>query len=151
MSENNLPVSGKDDQPNNSGIVMDRPVSDPGIEEHIPRHSDTDKAAGDFAARQVITCFALAPVFALAFIVVYFAVPKAWTIDLGTVFHANAQHTLLGLTLGIAIMLIGVGTVQWAREIMVDTEISEERHPAASSEEDRREVLEVFDKGAAES
>lgn len=150
MSDNNLPVQGQDDRAR-GGIVTDHPVSDPGLEEHIPRHSDTDKAAGDHAARQVVACFALAPLFALAFIVVYFAVPGDLNIDLGSVFHANAQHTLLGLTLGIAIMLIGVGAVQWAREIMVDNEISEERHPVVSSDEDRREVLELFDQGAAES
>ncbi|GAA2100705.1 Rieske 2Fe-2S domain-containing protein [Microlunatus panaciterrae] len=126
------------------------PVPNPGLEEHLPRLTDVDEKAGKRAERQVATMFGLVPLLAIAFVVIYFAVPKDLAIDFGPL-HANALHTLLGLTLGAAILLIGIGAVQWARQLMGDVEISEDRHPAASSEEARAATLAEFDKGVAES
>lgn len=125
-------------------------VPDPGLEEHIPRLSDVSEAAGARAARQVTLCFALVPVLAIAFVVVYFAVPKDLAIDFGPL-HSMAQHTLLGLTLGLAILLIGVGAVQWARQVMSDEELVDVRHAGRSSDEDRKATMVEFQAGVAES
>ena len=57
-------------------------------------------------------------------------------IDFGPL-HANAQNVCFGLTLGLALLLIGLGAVQWARQLMYDREMVEHRHAAASTEEDR--------------
>ena len=51
------------------------PVPDPGLEEHLPRLTDVDEKAADRATRQVATMFGLVPILAVAFVVVYFAVP----------------------------------------------------------------------------
>ena len=61
------------------------------------------------------------------------------------------MNLFLGLTLGLALLLIGLGAIQWARKLMTDEEIIEYRHPAASSPEDRAIALEAFRTGAAES
>ncbi|WP_408609322.1 cytochrome bc1 complex Rieske iron-sulfur subunit [Auraticoccus cholistanensis] len=126
------------------------PVDNPGVEHEPPRYTDTDERAGNGAYRFVVTCFGLVPVFAIAFVVIYFAVPKNLFIDLGAS-HLMAQHVLLGLTLGMAILLVGVGAVQWARLLMSDEEMTEERHSAASSAETRAAAIDIVYQGLEES
>jgi ubiquinol-cytochrome c reductase iron-sulfur subunit len=50
-----------------------------------------------------------------------------------------------------AFLCIGIGIIQWARKLMSDQEISEDRHPAASSQEDRDETLKALRAGLDES
>jgi ubiquinol-cytochrome c reductase iron-sulfur subunit len=57
----------------------------------------------------------------------------------------------LGLSLGGALLFIGIGVIQWARKLMSDVEIVEMRHPVASSKEDREETLAALSQGAEES
>ncbi len=126
------------------------PVPDPGIEQHIPRLTDVDDRAADRATRQVATMFGLVPVLAIAFVVIYFAVPRDATVDFGFI-HADAQHVGMGVTLGLAILLIGIGAVQWARQLMSDVEMVDERHEATSSPEDRAAILQDLEVGVEES
>ena len=126
------------------------PVPDPGDPEHLPRLTDVDEAAADRATRQVATMFGLVPILALIFVVCYFAIPKDDYIDFGPL-HANTQNVVFGLTLGLALVLIGVGAIQWARQLMDDEEKVEYRHGAVSDEEDRAYVLGELDKGIEES
>jgi ubiquinol-cytochrome c reductase iron-sulfur subunit len=126
------------------------PVPDPGMEEHLPRLTDVDDKAADRATRQIATMFGLVPLLAIAFAVIYFAVPEDAVLDLGFL-HSNAQHVGLGVTLGLAVTLIGVGAVQWARQIMVDEELVDYRHSAASSQEDREAIMADVETGLAES
>lgn len=122
------------------------PVPDPGLEEHIPRYADTDTAAGNHAYRQVVTAFALVPLLVIGFCVAYFAVPRNATVNvLGQ--PMMTQHLLLGLTFGLAVLLIGIGAVQWARLLMVDKEIVQERHPAHSSAEAQQDSLLALEEG----
>jgi ubiquinol-cytochrome c reductase iron-sulfur subunit len=126
------------------------PVPDPGDPEHLPRFTDVDEAAADRATRQVATMFGIVPILALIFVVSYFAIPQDATIDFGPL-HTNLQHLVFGLTLGLALVLIGTGAIQWARQLMDDHEKVEYRHGAVSSDEDREYVLTELDKGIAES
>ena len=135
---------------NEGGGLHHSPVDDPGLEEHLPRLTDVDEKAADRAARQVTMMFGLVPVLAIAFVVIYFAVPKSTYIDFGPL-HANALHVLLGLTLGLAVLLIGLGAVQWARQIMGDHEIVDERHEANSSDEDREAAMAEVNQGISET
>lgn len=57
----------------------------------------------------------------------------------------------MGLFLGLALLLIGIGTIQWARKLMADTEIVEYRHAASSSDEDKEETLAALRLGTEES
>ena len=126
------------------------PVPDPGPEEHVERWSDVDPDAGNRAYRQVVTIFGLVPLFAIAFVVIYFAVPGDATAHLlGVNWHVHS--VLLGLTGGIATLLIGIGLVHWARQLMTDTEVSEPRHAAASSEEERVAFVEAVNHGISEA
>jgi ubiquinol-cytochrome c reductase iron-sulfur subunit len=55
------------------------------------------------------------------------------------------------MTLGLALLLIGIGAIQWAKQLMSDHELIEERHGATSSVEDREAALAAFRAGAEES
>ncbi len=126
------------------------PVADPGLEEHTDRWSDVDQSTGNRAYRQVVTIFALSQLLAVVNVVLYFAMPRYTSIRLlGTNFHAPTLF--LGLTGGFAVLLIGIGAIHWARQIMSDEEIIEERHAAGSSEEQREGFLAELNQGIADS
>jgi ubiquinol-cytochrome c reductase iron-sulfur subunit len=126
------------------------PVPDPGLEPHLPRLTDVDEAAADRATRQVATMFGLVPVLAIGFVVIYFAVPRDASLNLGFL-HANAQHVGLGVTLGLATLLIGLGAVHWARQLMTDQELIDFRHGAASSEDDKTAIFADLQTGIDET
>lgn len=125
------------------------PIADPGLPSHTWRPTDVDEKAAKRAERQVAAMFGLSMVFVVLFLVAYF------TLDIGdnwTTFGSmGASTAALGVTLGMALLLIGVGIIQWARKLMSDEEIVEMRHPAASPEEDRIATLEILDTGLEES
>jgi ubiquinol-cytochrome c reductase iron-sulfur subunit len=123
-----------------SSVRDDLPVPDPGFEEHPPRFTDVDAKAADRAYKQIVGMLASVPVLVLAFLVVYFAVPRdAELVLFGT--NLKMQNTLLGLTAGLAALMIGVAAIQWARMLMSDEEIVGDRHEASSPPEVRERVL----------
>ena len=67
MSHDNLPVKNPD---------LGHSVADPGIEEHIERFTDVNEGAGNRAYRAILLMLAAVPVLAIAFVVIYFAVPR---------------------------------------------------------------------------
>ena len=125
------------------------PIADPGLPEHLPRPTDVDEHAERRAERQVATLYTASVVFTVLFCVCYFVfkIGDKPSVVLGF----GASNVTLGLTLGLALLCIGVGTIQWARKLMADTEMVEYRHPAASSAEDREETLAALSAGTEES
>ena len=83
------------------------------------------------------------------FIIAYFAIDIGDNHD--TAAGLGASTLALGGTLGLALLFIGVGVIQWARKLMGDHEIVEMRHPAVSSDEDRERVIADLTAGAEES
>ncbi len=126
------------------------PIADPGLPHEGPRYTDVNTSAGNRAYVQVLGMLALVPLLAIAFVVCYFAVPKDWVFDYGPL-HSNALHLSLGLTGGLAVLLIGLACIHWAKQIMNDHEMVEMRHPASSPAEDRAAVAQMWDEGAADS
>jgi len=137
---------GNEDAVAQVGPVPGDPVPNPGLADHVPRPSDVDPAQEKRAERQVSAMFGVATLLLLAFCVAYFVIPEH-----ATFLNTSAMNLALGLTLGGALLLIGVGAIQWAKKLMGDHEIIEMRHPTASSPEDREEALAALDKGTAES
>ena len=118
---------------------------------HRPRTTDTDPRAARRAQRQVATQFALSAVLTVGFFVAYWVVPVDQLVALGPLGVWSLSNLLLGLTLGGAILLIGTGAIHWAKKLMSDEEIVDERHPLGSPEEDRAAAKEMFETGLAES
>ncbi|GAA3854944.1 cytochrome bc1 complex Rieske iron-sulfur subunit [Tessaracoccus defluvii] len=125
-------------------------VADPGLPEHVERYNEVDEAAGNRAYAAVLAMFAAVPVLAVLFVVIYFAVPRDAYIDFGWL-QASAMNVGLGLTAGVAVTLIGVGMVQWARAFMGDHETIDPRHSAGSSPEDHELVAHQFEQGVEQS
>ena len=63
----------------------------------------------------------------------------------------GASTVALGVTLGMTLLLIGVGIIHLARKLMSDVEIVEMRHPGASPPEDRTATIEALNAGLDES
>jgi len=142
-------VSAPENHDHGGGLVPADPIADPGLPEHLPRPTDVDPAMEKRAERQVATLFGLSSVFAVLFCVAYF------TLDIGedtdVWMGLGASNVALGGALGLALLSIGVGAIQWSRKLMSDHEIVEYRHSAASPEEDRAEALAALDAGIADA
>lgn len=141
--------TGTTDHPSTE-VAVREPVEDPGVEPHEPRITDIDPKAADRVERQVATMFGLAGLLSVVFCVAYIVIPRHDSVVFGPL-NTNASNLFLGLTLGLALFLIGAGAIQWAKKLMVDTEIIEQRHSTESLPEDRREVMQVFNTGVAET
>jgi len=142
-SHDNLPAGRAEHLP------AEEPIANPGLPAHHWRPTDVDPRAEKRAERQVATLFGLSALCAILFVVAYV------TLEIGdnhdTFIGLGASNFALGVTLGGALLFIGIGVIQWARKLMADVEIVEMRHPAASSAEDRATTLEALDAGIGES
>ena len=107
---------------------------DPGLPPHRPRLADKDPRAEKRAERQVAILFAISVIGTLLFFVGYFAIRLDETTAISTL---RLQNFLLGMGTAFAMLGIGVGIVHWAKTLMPDHEIAEERH-AVRTEEDRQ-------------
>jgi ubiquinol-cytochrome c reductase iron-sulfur subunit len=130
-------------------LVPTSPVTDPGLPEHVWRPTDVDPKKEKRAERQVSALFGLSAVCTILFVVSYYAfhIGEHWTVWAG---H-GVSTMALGLTLGLALLFIGIGIIQWARKLMGDHEISELRHPARSDDESREVSLNALAMGIEES
>ncbi len=128
--------------------ALDR-FENPGLPAHIHRAADDDPTAGKRAEKQVATLFGLSMIATLVFMVAYFAIPDESTFYLPGVGLTKTQNVVLGLSMGFALLFIGVGAVHWAKTLMSDEEVVEERHPQRSDDRSRAAaVATVLDGGA---
>ncbi|MGW1345454.1 cytochrome bc1 complex Rieske iron-sulfur subunit [Kribbella sp. NPDC002412] len=131
-------------------VQVSEPIPDPGLEPHEYRITDIDPKAADRVERQVSTMFGLATLLVLGACVAYFAIPRDAELVFGPL-SGNANNMTLGLCIGLALFLIGAGAIQWAKKLMVDEEIVEERHAAHSTLEQKADITDAFQQGVAES
>lgn len=116
----------------------------PGLPPHIHRHGDHDEKAAKRYERQVVAMFGLSMLFTVLFIVAYFAIGKDDVVTLPLSGKVNALHAALGVTLGLSILFIGLGAVHWAKTLMSDEEVIEERHTLRSDDETRDGVVKIL-------
>ncbi|MCG2622209.1 Rieske 2Fe-2S domain-containing protein [Arthrobacter sp. I2-34] len=126
--------------PNTSGTVATagqaevEKFQDPGLPPHRPRLADKDPRAEKRAERQVAILFAISMLGTLLFFVGYFAIQLDETTAISTL---RLQNLLLGMGTAFAMFGIGIGIVHWAKTLMPDHEVAEERHEIRP-EEDRQ-------------
>lgn len=131
---------------NDEIAVVREPIGDPGLAEHQWRPQDVDESQARRTERQISAMFLTAAALFVGFCVIYV------TVDADQTFLGwSAQNVGFGATLGTALLLIGVGIIQWAKKLMGDHEIIEMRHPAQSSAEDREAVMKDINAGIEES
>src|SRR5450756_1428666 len=98
---------------------------------------DVGPRADKRSERLVAACFGVSSLAAIAFLVVFWALPKT---DV-------AYTPLLGICLAVSLFGVGVGAILWAKKIMPDEEAVQERHPMYSTPEDAAKTAAVFAEG----
>jgi ubiquinol-cytochrome c reductase iron-sulfur subunit len=90
----------------------------------------------------VAACFIIAALAGLAFLVFY------GTIGVGSITGALHSNLALGSSLALVFLLLGIGATLWVRHLMPTVELSEQRHPMASTVQEREAFKETFEEGA---
>ncbi|MFZ9702236.1 MAG: Rieske 2Fe-2S domain-containing protein [Candidatus Nanopelagicales bacterium] len=144
------PDQGKQPEKVTKGVPSKLPTAVKGVD-HYLRRTDTDPKAAKRAERQVATMFALSGFFTLVFLVSFVAIPREKKIAVNLIGVTSAQNLVLGVSFGLAILLIGIGAIHWAKKLMPDVEMVQERKPIKPSDEVQQEALDAFRIGAQES
>jgi ubiquinol-cytochrome c reductase iron-sulfur subunit len=125
--------------------------TNPGLPAHVARMADLDDDAARRAEKQVSTLFGISIVATLLFIVFYFAISLETTVFVPGIGVTSASNLALGLTLALALLGIGFGAVHWAKTLMPDEEVVEERHTLRASNESRDRVVDEMRGGGSSS
>ncbi|QES50492.1 ubiquinol-cytochrome C reductase [Streptomyces venezuelae] len=149
IPEENLPSA--QDAHHGGVAVADNPFADPGLPAHKPRIQDIDERAAKRSERTVALLFTLSMLATVAFIASFVIFPVDKIVFIWPLGKVSALNFALGLTLGTALFCIGAGAVHWARTLMSDVEVADERHPIAAPADVKAKVLEDFADGARES
>ncbi|MFF1843574.1 Rieske 2Fe-2S domain-containing protein [Streptomyces sp. NPDC058232] len=149
IPEENLPA----EQEAAHGAVegADDPFADPGLPAHRPRIQDIDERAAKRSERTVAFLFVLSMLATIGFIASYVIFPVDKIVFIWPFGHVSALNFSLGLTLGVALFAIGAGAVHWARTLMSDEEVADDRHAIEAEPEVKAKVLADFAAGAEES
>ena len=88
------------------------------------------------AERSVAACFAISGLCGIAFIVCFVALPYKWHLP-GTPQNFRFYTPVLGATMAGLLLFMGVGLVLWAKLLMPEEEVIQERHDDPTTEEDK--------------
>ncbi|MEU0131552.1 MULTISPECIES: Rieske 2Fe-2S domain-containing protein [unclassified Streptomyces] len=149
IPEENLPEA--QDAAHGAVAVADDPFADPGLPAHRPRIQDIDERAARRSERAVAFMFTLSMLATVGFIASYVIFPVDKIVFIWPFGHVSALNFSLGLTLGLALFLIGAGAVHWARTLMSDVEVADDRHAIEATPEVKAKVMADFAAGAEES
>ena len=164
MNEQDTPTHGSEVGPTGHGtavrldeghIIGDGGIperfSNPGLPVHVPRAADLDDDAARRAEKQVTTLFGISILGTLLFIVLYFLIDVEETIYVPGIGVTSASNLALGVTLALALLGIGFGAIHWAKTLMPDHEMVEERHPLRATDESRDRVVNEMREGGNSS
>jgi ubiquinol-cytochrome c reductase iron-sulfur subunit len=133
-----------------SGDIPDR-FTNPGLPPHVFRSADLDEKGAHRAERQVAALFGISMVATVIFLVAYFAIDQQTYQFIPGIGQASLSNIVLGTSLGVSLLCIGLGAVHWAKTLMPDTEVAEDRHPQRSSDQARRDAVATIAAGGAAS
>ncbi|MFT4147809.1 MAG: Rieske 2Fe-2S domain-containing protein [Micrococcaceae bacterium] len=117
---------------------------DPGIPPHVERLADKDPAVAKRAEVVVSSLFIISILGSIFTIWAYWALPH------GDVAGLRIQNMAIGLGTAFAMLGIGTGVVHWAKVLMPDHEVVEDRHEIRP-EADRQDAQEIINTIADES
>ncbi|MFF2961217.1 Rieske 2Fe-2S domain-containing protein [Streptomyces sp. NPDC057963] len=149
IPDENLPA--EQDPAHGAVKVADDPFADPGLPAHKPRIQDIDERAAKRSERTVALMFTVSMLATVGFIASYVVFPVDKIVYIWPFGHVSALNFSLGLTLGVALFAIGAGAVHWARTLMSDVEVADDRHAIEATPEVKAKVLADFAAGAEES
>ena len=126
----------------------------PGLPPHSPRQADLSKPAEKRAERVVAAMFLLSVIGTIVFIAAYFLVTPLGTNIFAEEGSSSAlwwSNLITGLGFAVAVFFIGAAAVHWAKTLMPDEEMVEERHDIRSSDETREVAAGIITDGLEES
>ena len=126
---------------------IERPIKDPGLEPHRERMTDKSERHARNAERQVAALFGLSIIGAIIAVWGFFAFP---IID-GDLSATRNNAFWMGIGMALSLLGIGFGAVHWAKTLMPDNEVAEDRHVARSPEETRAQAVEIIKLADGES
>ena len=88
------------------------------------------------AERSVAACFAIAGLAGLGFIVYFCAGPWRWHLP-GTAQNFRFYTPILGGLMAALLLFMGLGLILWAKWLMPEEEVIQERHDFPTTEEDK--------------
>jgi ubiquinol-cytochrome c reductase iron-sulfur subunit len=113
----------------------------PPAEPELPAGPE-DPARAKRVEKLVAACFIIAGLAGLAFLVFY------GTIGVDSLTGALHSNLALGSSMALMFLLLGVGATLWVRHLMPEVELTEQRHPMASTPQEREAFKETFAEGA---
>ena len=128
-------------------VIHEDAVKDPGLEPHRVRMTDQSVKHEKNAVRQVTLLFVISMLGSAFALYSYFAFP----IVIGDMNSVRLNTLFLGLGITLGLFGIGVGAVHWAKTLMPDNEVSEERHLTRGSDEKRAAAIEIINLANQES
>ncbi|WP_210587321.1 ubiquinol-cytochrome c reductase iron-sulfur subunit [Streptomyces sp. GESEQ-35] len=150
IPEENLPA--EQDTHGAVGVADEKhPFADPGLPPHEHRVQDIDERAASRSERTVAMLFTLSMLATVGFIASFVTIPADKSVYIFPLGHISGLNFALGMTLGIALFAIGAGAVHWARTLMSDEEMVDERHAIEAEPEVKAKVMADFKQGAKES
>jgi ubiquinol-cytochrome c reductase iron-sulfur subunit len=127
------------------------PFANPGHPAHEYRRQDIDEKAAKHSERVIAGLFTLSMLGTLGFITSFVIFPVDKLVYIFPLGHVSALNFSLGLTLATALLGLGTGAVHWARTLMSDEEIIDERHRSDADDELRANMEAQWVQGAKES
>ena len=119
--------------------------------DHTPRRSDLYPKAARRVERQITLMILLSMLMAVLFIVGYVAIDVGTEIYIPVLGAVGFQNLVLGVTFGLGVFLIGAGAIQWAKKLMPDVEVVQDRHPLPSTPTEDAKAAEQYQRGKEES
>jgi ubiquinol-cytochrome c reductase iron-sulfur subunit len=130
-----------------TAVVPTDAIENPGHQPHRLRVTDLDPKKEKSADRTVSILFFLSIIGSILAVVFYFVFP----IVPGDLASVRLNTLSLGVAISLGLLGIGIGAVHWAKALMSDAEITEERHGTRGSDATRAKAVEVFTLGNKES
>lgn len=123
--------------------------TDPGVpSEHRPRRADVDPKAARRAERQVLALFGVSAIGTIIAVAAYFALDIGDGNDVAAIQRINMW---IGIGVTLALLGIGLGAIHWAKTLMRDHEMVEERHELRSPDATRDAALKDLQDGVDDS
>jgi ubiquinol-cytochrome c reductase iron-sulfur subunit len=120
---------------------------DPGLPYHRPRLADKDPKAAKRAERQVAALFGVSILGTIIALWAYFGLDQTAD-DTASIMQMN---TAIGIGVTLGLFGIGFGAIHWAKTLMRDHDMVEERHDLRSSDEARAGAIQNLKDGVEDS
>jgi len=130
-----------------TALIQADAFENPGFPPHRPRVTDEDPKKEKRAQRTVYTLFYLSILGSVWAIAAYMLFP----IESNDVGAVRLNNMFIGLGATLALLGIGFGAVHWAKALMEDVELADERHKIGGNEVARAGAVKVFQDADRES